>query len=224
MSLNEIIGPVMVGPSSSHTAGAVRLGNLARRLWGRPIRKVAIYLRGSFASTYWGHGTDKAIIGGLLGMYPDDLRIRDAFDSAEKSGMNYKFKNEAVDGSHPNSVRFEIQSENQSIEIVGSSIGGGSIKIEEVDGFPIDINGNLPTLIFFHQDKKGVVASIAVALFKMNLNIAEMKLKRKSRGKEAILVIEVDDQIEKQDILKNLDIDRNLYNRIIFLPAEENRR
>lgn len=223
MSLLEIIGPVMIGPSSSHTAGAVRLGNIARRLWGEKIQDVIIYLRGSFASTYWGHGTDKALVGGLLGFKPDDLRIRDSFSLAKKSGMNYTFKEECIDGAHPNSVKFIIQTEKRSMEMIGASIGGGAIKIQEIDGFPVEINGDFPTLIIFHQDKKGVVASITAALFQKNLNIAEMKLNRKSRGKEAILVIEVDNQDDgQQDILDNLEIPDNLYNKIIFLPMERN--
>jgi len=223
MSLLEIIGPVMIGPSSSHTAGAVRLGNIARRLWGEKIQDVIIYLRGSFASTYWGHGTDKALVGGLLGFKPDDLRIRESFSLAKKSGMNYTFKEESIDGAHPNSVKFIIQREKRSMEMIGASIGGGAIKIQEIDGFPVEIKGDFPTLIIFHQDKKGVVASITAALFQKNLNIAEMKLNRKSKGKEAILVIEVDNQDDgQQDILENLEIPDNLYNKMIFLPLERN--
>ena len=224
MSLIEIIGPVMVGPSSSHTAGAVRLGNIARRLWDAAIHDVIIYLRGSFASTYWGHGTDKALVGGLLGMQPDDLRIREAFSIAKKSGMHYVFKEEAVDGAHPNSVRFIMKSEKNNMEVVGASTGGGSIQIQEIDGFSIEIDGELPTLIIFHKDKLGVVASITSELFRMNQNIAKMKLKRKSRGEEAIMVIEIDTQSNQQDILDYLNIAKNLYSKILFLPTGRNHR
>jgi L-serine dehydratase len=224
MSLMEIIGPFMVGPSSSHTAGAVRLGNIARRLWGEKIQDVNIYLRGSFASTYWGHGTDKALIGGLLGLFSDDLRIRDAFTLAKTSGINYKFEEEIIDGAHPNSVRFVIKSDKKSMEVVGASTGGGAIQIQEIEGFSVEIDGKFPTLIIFHQDKVGVVASITAALFKMNLNIAEMKLKRKARDKEAILVIGVDDHNGKLDVLNHLNIPEDLYNKIIFLPTERNHR
>src|SRR5665648_1197521 len=105
MALTDIIGPVMVGPSSSHTAGAARLGSIARELWGEEVKEVDIYLRGSFAATYWGHGTDKALVGGLMGWYPDDSRIRDAFALAKGSGMKYRFHEELIDGAHPNSVR-----------------------------------------------------------------------------------------------------------------------
>jgi L-serine dehydratase len=223
LSLLEIIGPVMIGPSSSHTAGAVRLGNIARRLWGDKIKDVMIYLRGSFASTYWGHGTDKALVGGLLGLKPDDLKIRESFKLAKKSGMNYQFKKEIVDGAHPNSVRFIIRSDKQSMEMVGASIGGGVVQIQEIKGFPVEIDGDLPTIIIFHKDKKGVVASTTEALFQKNFNIAEMKLKRRSRGQEAILVIEIDNQDGNQDdFLNNLKIPNNLYNKMIFLPLERN--
>jgi len=222
MSLLDIIGPVMIGPSSSHTAGAVRLGNIARRLWGEDIKNVIIYLRGSFASTYWGHGTDKALVGGLLGLRTDDDKIRDSLVLAKRAGMKYKFEEETIDGAHPNSVRFEIKSKKQNMEMVGVSIGGGAIQVQEIEGFPVDIDGNLPALIIFHQDKKGVVASIAAALLQKNLNIAEMKLKRKSRGKEAIMVIEVDSLEEQGDIFSDLGIPENLYNKIIFLPTERN--
>ncbi|MDI9596764.1 MAG: L-serine ammonia-lyase, iron-sulfur-dependent subunit beta [Atribacterota bacterium] len=220
MSLLEIIGPVMIGPSSSHTAGAVRLGNIARRLWGKEVTDVTIYLRGSFASTYWGHGTDKALVGGLLGLKPDDSRIRESLVLAHRANVNYKFEKETIDGAHPNSVRFVIKSEEKNMEMVGASIGGGAIQIQEIEGFPVEIDGDLSAFIIFHQDKKGVVASIATALFQKNLNIAEMKLKRKSRGKDAILVIEVDSQENQDDIFNNLEISKNLYSKIIFLPVE----
>ena len=217
MALTDIIGPVMVGPSSSHTAGAAKLGNITRRLWGREIKEVDIYLRGSFAATYWGHGTDKALIGGLMGWYPDDSRIRDAFTLADISGMKYKFYEELIDGSHPNSVRFVVKSKERNMEIVGASIGGGSVKIQEIDSFPVEIDGELPALIIFHKDKPGVVSSITTELFRMNLNIAEMNLKRKARGQDAMMVIEMDSKLD-QSTLDNLKGFSHNYTRMFFLP------
>jgi len=217
MSLTEIIGPVMVGPSSSHTAGAAKLGNIARRLWGKEIKEVEIYLRGSFADTYWGHGTDRALIGGLLGWHPDDIRIRNAFSFTNKSEMMYRFYYESIDGAHPNSVRFVIKSKLSTMEIVGASTGGGAILIQEIDGFNVDIDGELPTLIIFHKDKPGVVSSITTELFRMKLNIAEMNLKRKARGQDAMMVIEMDSKIETKTIENLKDIE-HVYNKIYFLP------
>jgi len=124
--LSDIIGPVMVGPSSSHTAGAAKLGRLARRVWNDEVSKVDIYLRGSFAATYWGHGTDKALVGGLLGFLPHDERIKDALNIARERGMEYRFFAENIDGAHPNSVRFVLYGNGRTMEVVGASLGGGS--------------------------------------------------------------------------------------------------
>lgn len=217
MALTEIIGPVMVGPSSSHTAGAAKLGNIARRLWGEEVKEIDIYLRGSFAATYWGHGTDKALVGGLMGWYPDDSRIRDAFTLAGTSGMKYRFHEELIDGAHPNSVRFVMKSPERKMEVVGASIGGGSILIQEIDGFPVEIDGELPALVIFHKDRPGVVSSITTELFRMNLNIAEMNLKRKARGQEAMMVIEMDSKLD-QNTLDNLKGFSHDYTKMFFLP------
>ena len=218
MALTEIIGPVMVGPSSSHTAGAVKLGNIARRLWGDKIGQVDIFLRGSFAATYWGHGTDRALLGGLMGWYPDDRRIKDAYNRAKKSGLNYHFYQEAIDGAHPNSVRFMIKSSHKKMELVGASTGGGSVCIQEIDHFPVNINGELAALIFLHQDRPGIVSSITTELFRMNLNIAEMSLRRKARGQEAMMVIEMDSMPDRNTLenLKNID---HIFNKMYFIPS-----
>jgi len=217
MALIEIIGPVMIGPSSSHTAGAAKLGNIARRLWGEKINEVDIYLRGSFAATYWGHGTDRALVGGLMGWYSDDNRIRDAFTLAGMSGMKYRFYEELIDGAHPNSVRFIMKSQERKMEMVGVSIGGGSVQIQEIDGFPVDIDGELPALIIFHKDRPGVVSSITTELFRMNMNIAKMNLKRKARGQDAMMVIEMDSKLG-QSTLDNLKGFSHDYAKMFFLP------
>lgn len=220
MSLMEIIGPVMVGPSSSHTAGAAKLGNIARRLWSKEVKDVTLYLRGSFAATYWGHGTDRALIGGLMGWQPDDERIPIAFDIAKETGLVYRFKEEFVDGAHPNSVRFVMSDgdEDNQMEMVGASIGGGSVRIQEIDGFPVDIGGDLPALIIFHRDKPGVMASITAEISRMKLNIAQMTLKRKARGKDAMVVIEMDGKLDQEE-LKKLEGFHSAYTRMFLLPA-----
>lgn len=218
MSLMEIIGPVMVGPSSSHTAGAAKLGNVARRLWGKDVKDVTLYLRGSFAATYWGHGTDRALIGGLMGWLPDDERIPVAFDMAKEVGMSYRFREEFVDGAHPNSVRFVMSDGDKTMEMVGASIGGGSVRIQEIDGFPVDIGGDLPALVIFHRDKPGVMASITTEIFRMKLNIAQMTLKRKARGKDAMVVIEMDGKLDQEE-LEKLEGFHSAYTRMFLLPA-----
>lgn len=217
MSLTEIIGPVMVGPSSSHTAGAAKLGNIARRLWGEEVKEVDVYLRGSFAATYWGHGTDRALVGGLMGWQPDDIRIRDAFALAKECGMVYSFHEERIDGAHPNSVRFVMKSREREMEMVGASIGGGAVHILEIDGFPVEIDGELPALIIFHKDKPGVVSSVTTELFRMNLNIAEMNLKRKARGQDAMVVIEMDGKLD-EGTLEALRGFHHAYTRMFILP------
>ncbi len=193
MSLEQIIGPVMIGPSSSHTAGAARLGNLARICLGCPVTKAGIYLRGSFYKTRRGHGTDKAVLAGLMGLATDNPGIRDAFRLAGEKGMEYDFYSEDLDGAHPNSARFNITGKTGvTMNIVGASIGGGVVEIQEIDGFPVSISGELPTLVTFHKDISGVVADITRVLADAAVNIATLKLSRKTPSGSASMVIEVD--------------------------------
>ena len=194
MSLGDIIGPVMVGPSSSHTAGAARLGKLARACFDGTLNRAEIYLRGSFSDTGKGHGTDRAIIAGLLGMAPDDIRLKDSFELAFDKGFDFLILSETVDGAHPNSVRLVLYgNEGISMEIVGASVGGGSVLIQEIDGFRVNISGELPVLVTFHEDVHGVAAKVTALLAEMKINIAGLTLSRKSRSGLASMVIEVDD-------------------------------
>jgi L-serine dehydratase len=194
MGFLDIIGPVMIGPSSSHTAGAARLGRLAKACWGNePFEEVTVFLRGSFAFTGRGHGTDKAVIAGLMGMLPDDEGIRTALDEAKKKHFPYRLETEHVDGAHPNSARFAFRGKDgHTLEVVGASIGGGAVELQEVDGFSVAISGDLPTLITFHKDTHGVVAAVAALLANRKINIASMTLHRKARGGMASLVTEMD--------------------------------
>jgi len=193
MSLVDIIGPVMVGPSSSHTAGAARIGNLASLCFGKPVARADIYLRGSFADTAKGHGTDKAIVAGVLGMAPDDIRLKDSFRIADERGVAFNILSETVDGAHPNSARLVLSSsDGSSMSIVGTSIGGGAVILENIDGFDVKVSGELPTLVTFHDDVRGVVARVTSLIDKMGMNIATLSLSRKSKSGTASMIIEVD--------------------------------
>ncbi len=194
MGFLDIIGPVMIGPSSSHTAGAARLGRLARACWGTdPLAEVVVFLRGSFAFTSKGHGTDKAVVAGLMGMLPDDERIRNALSLAKEERFRFRLTTEDVDGAHPNSARFSFLGKNgRRLDVVGASIGGGAVEIQEIDGFSVAINGDLPTLITFHKDTRGVVAAVAALMAGREINIASMTLHRRARGGVATLVTELD--------------------------------
>lgn len=196
VSLLDIIGPVMVGPSSSHTAGACRIGLLARCLVGGTPEMARIELHGSFARTGEGHGTDKAIVAGLMGFAPDDDRIRTALEIAEREGLDYRFEKTTLGEEadvHPNTTRITIQRGDRSATMVGSSLGAGRVLITEIDGYPVEVTGNYNTVVLVAEDVKGSVARIATLLAEDNINIATLKLTRKARGGDAFMVIEVDD-------------------------------
>ena len=196
VSLLDIIGPVMVGPSSSHTAGACRIGLLARCLVGGTPEVARIQLHGSFARTGEGHGTDKAIVAGLMGFAPDDDRIRTALEIAEREGLDYKFEKTTLGEEadvHPNTTRITIQRGDRSATLVGSSLGAGRVLITEIDGYPVEVTGNYNTVVLVAEDVKGSVARIATLLAEDNINIATLKLTRKARGGDAFMVIEVDE-------------------------------
>ncbi len=195
VSLLDIIGPVMVGPSSSHTAGAARIGLLARGLVGGTPERARIELHGSFARTGEGHGTDKAIAGGLMGFRPDDGRIRDALEIAEREGLDYRFEKTTIDEeAHPNTTRLTIERADRKSVMVGSSLGAGRILVTEIDGYPVEVNGSHHTIVLVAEDVKGSVARIATILAEENLNIATLRLTRKERGGDAFMVIELDEQ------------------------------
>ncbi len=195
VSLLDIIGPIMVGPSSSHTAGACRLGLLARCLVGGTAQRATVELHGSFARTGEGHGTDKAIVGGLMGFRPDDERLRTALDIAEHEGLEYVFEKTSLgDDAHPNSVRITLERGDRKAQMVGESLGAGRVRVTEIDGYPVDISGNLHTIVLVAADVKGSIARIAGLLSDNDLNIATLKLSRKERGGDAFMVIEVDNE------------------------------
>jgi L-serine dehydratase len=201
VSLLDIIGPVMVGPSSSHTAGACRLGLLARCLVGGTPERARVELHGSFARTGEGHGTDKAIVGGLMGFRPDDERIRDALGIAEREGLDYRFEKTTLGEEnevHPNTVRITVERGDRSSVMVGSSLGAGRVLVTEIDGYPVEVTGNYHTIVLVAEDIPGSVARIATILSEDGINIATLRLTRKERGGDAFMVIEVDEQPDEK--------------------------
>ncbi|NRD78837.1 L-serine ammonia-lyase, iron-sulfur-dependent, subunit beta [Bacillus sp. BRMEA1] len=197
-SVFDIIGPVMIGPSSSHTAGAARIGRVARSLFGREPKWANISLYGSFAETYKGHGTDVAIVGGLLDFDTDDTRIIDAIKIAEERGMKLRFIEEDAVTDHPNTARIIIGDHNGELELVGISIGGGKIEITELNGFELKLSGNHPAILVVHNDRFGAIASVANTLAKYEINIGHMEVARKDVGKMALMTIEVDQNIDNK--------------------------
>jgi L-serine dehydratase len=194
VSILDIIGPVMVGPSSSHTAGACRLGLLARCLVGGTPQKALIELHGSFARTGEGHGTDKAIVGGLMGFRPDDERLRDALDIMEREALAYTFEKTTIaDDAHPNTVRITLERDGRSAVMTGASLGAGRVLVHDIDGYPVEITGNLHTVAVVAEDVKGSIASITGILAANEVNIATLRLTRKQRGGDAFMVIETDE-------------------------------
>ena len=194
VSLLDIIGPVMVGPSSSHTAGACRLGLLARNLVGGTPDRARIELHGSFARTGEGHGTDKAIAGGMMGFRPDDERLRDALEIAEREGLLYVFeKTTLADDAHPNTARITVERGDRRAVMTGSSLGAGRILVTEINDYAVEVTGSYHTIVLIAEDVKGSVAAIATILAEHGINIANLRLTRRERGGDAFMVIEVDD-------------------------------
>ncbi|WP_203246189.1 L-serine ammonia-lyase, iron-sulfur-dependent subunit beta [Sporosarcina beigongshangi] len=195
-SVFEIIGPVMIGPSSSHTAGAARIGRVARTLFGRQPEWARIHLYGSFAQTYKGHGTDVAIIGGLLDYDTFDERIKTAFEEAAQLGMTFEFIAEEEEADHPNTARLVIGDSKGTMELTGISIGGGTMEVVDLNGFPLRLSGHYPALLVVHDDRSGVIASVSNVIAKQGMNIAHMEVGRKEKGEMALMVIEVDQMID----------------------------
>ncbi|HBN96575.1 MAG TPA: L-serine ammonia-lyase, iron-sulfur-dependent, subunit beta [Firmicutes bacterium] len=195
IGLFDVVGPIMVGPSSSHTAGAVRLGLATRRILGKDVTKAQVTLHGSFAATYWGHRTDVALIAGLLGMAMDDERIPHALEIAEEAGLEYTFEHGDLGDVHPNSVRIQAEGSEDKVVIAGASVGGGRINIFEVNGFDVGVDGTYTTLMTMHRDEPGVIAEVTKVLAIHGINIAFLDVSRKTRGSKALLLAETDDLI-----------------------------
>lgn len=201
MNIFDIVGPVMVGPSSSHTAGAVRIGQVSRKLLGEQVKRAEILLYGSFLATGSGHGTKKAIIAGLMGMSTDDERIPDSLEYAKKQNMEYKFGEADLKEAHPNSVQLILTGESgRKLEIVGESIGGSRINIAEIDGIKTSFSGEYPTLVVNNVDQPGHVTEVASMLAHKSINIATMQIYRSGRGGNAVMVIECDQEVPEESV------------------------
>lgn len=196
MNVFDIIGPVMIGPSSSHTAGAVRLGYVARTILGEQPVKADIQLSGSFAQTYRGHGTDKALAAGILGFLPDDVRIRDSLEHAKKTGLDYRFLCEDIPNSHPNTARLTLTgASGETVCVQGASVGGGNILVDQLNGMAVHVTGQNNTLVVLHKDKPGAIAAVANFMAYSGVNIGSFRLARPQKGGTAVMTIEVDGDI-----------------------------
>ncbi len=192
----DIIGPRMIGPSSSHTAGAARLGLVACRLAGGVVKKASVTLYGSFATTGPGHGTDKAIAGGLLGFGPDDARLRDSFALARQAGREFSFEFSDAPAPHPNSARIAVTNERgETAEMLGASVGGGNIEVLEIDGMELSFSCAYPTMLVFHRDMPGEIGRVTSVLARAGINIAFMRVFRTSRRQDACMVLETDEPL-----------------------------
>lgn len=213
----DMIGPVMIGPSSSHTAGVVRIARAAIRVLGAAPSEAVITFYNSFARTYEGHGSDRAIIAGLLDFKADDARIRKSFEYAKEKGLTYRFRSVANASTlHPNTIKLELKAGDRSVEVIGESRGGGVISIEEVDGFKAGFSASLHTIIIKASDVQGSIANIANILANDHCNIATMSVSRKGKHDLAGLVIEMDSGLRpiSLDYLRGLD----WIQEIIYIP------
>ena len=201
INIFDMMGPVMVGPSSSHTAGAARIGNMGRTLLGEEVARADIGLHGSFAETGFGHGTDRALLAGLLGMKPDDLRIPNAYEEANRAGMAYSFRTVELRDAHPNTALLELTGKSgKKLTLQAASIGGGAIVVNKIDGIDVNFTGDFNTLIVRNQDESGSVAAITSILSQVHINVANMSVNRHRRGGDALLGLETDQHIKPRQV------------------------
>ncbi len=218
MNVFDILGPVMIGPSSSHTAGAARLGRIARKLLGSEPVRADILLHGSFAKTYKGHGTDKALIAGILGMDTDDPRIRRAPEIAKAQGVEVTISEGEIDGAHPNTALITLtDAAGKVVCLQGSSVGGGNILVTKLNGMEVYITGQKMTLIVRHRDVPGVIADVTEVTGEAGANICNFRLSRQEKGGEAVMTIELDGNIGEKlnDKINRLP---NIYSSIMLRP------
>lgn len=214
-SVFDVIGPVMIGPSSSHTAGALRIALVASKIFKSNIDSAVFTLYGSFAKTYRGHGTDRALLGGIMGFNTEDARIKDSFGLADQKGIKYTFiEGEENKELHPNTVKIDIKGDNKELSIMGESIGGGSIVITQINGIDVKFTGEYTSIIVQQIDKPGVAAHITNVLMNENINIAFMSIFRESKGEKAFTVLEIDNNVD-EGITEKLANHENIIN--VFL-------
>jgi L-serine dehydratase len=218
LSAFEIIGPPMVGPSSSHTAGACRIGLMARRILAEEPRRVMISLHGSFAATGQGHATDRALVAGVLGFLPDDERLKDALDLAPQQGLEITFEEvDLGEQMHPNSVRLALEGDTATATVTGSSVGGGSIVICQIDDNPVDIRGTLETVVMWHRDTPGFLGRVVSVCACVELNIATLRTSRHERGESALTTLEIDGHFDA-DLLSVLRRSKGMQ-RLAHIPV-----
>lgn len=214
----DVLGPIMIGPSSSHTAGAARLGKIAGTIVNKPIKEVSFLLHGSFRETYKGHGTDRALVAGILGFLPDDPNLKDSISIANEKGIIIRFLPADLGQVHPNTVKFLIKDiEDIEWEVLGSSIGGGLVEIHEINGKKVKVTGEYPTIITCHDDVPGTVSKISTLFYENKINIAFMSLSRNQKGKDATMTLEVDTNISDEIINEIKSI--NGVNRVIVINS-----
>lgn len=215
-SVFDIIGPVMIGPSSSHTAGAVRIGKVVHSIFGQIPDEVTFHLYNSFAKTYQGHGTDKALVAGIMGFDTDNPDIKNSLEIAHQKGIKiYWDILKDSNAPHPNTVKISVKKGDKSMSITGISIGGGNIQVTELNGFSVSLSMNTPTLIIVHQDIPGMIAKVTDILSANDINIAQMNVTRESAGEKAIMIIEVDSR-NCQDAVNQIERIPNLHNVNFF--------
>ncbi len=196
MGLFDVVGPVMIGPSSSHTAGAARIGLMAREILKDEPRTVTITLYGSFAKTYKGHGTDKALVAGLLGFSADDVRLRTSFEIATQQGMDVTFHRSEAEVDHPNTARIAMKGkQGREMEIVGVSLGGGKIEIREINGASVSLSGEEHTLITVHRDKPGIIAQATTIMAIGHINVSNMRVFRSAKNATAVMIVCTDSPV-----------------------------
>lgn len=209
-SIFDVVGPNMIGPSSSHTAGAARLGKMAKKIASKNIKDVKFYLHGSFAETFKGHGTDKALVGGILGFDTDDVRIRNAFSLATENGVGFEFiKADLGENVHPNTVKMDITLENgDKCSVMGSSIGGGNIKITEIDGLKLDFDGSKYAVIMEIKDEVGAISKVVSMLSESNKNISSISSNKVENSKFGFVTILVEEKLDDETIksIKECDV------------------
>ena len=220
MNIFDIIGPVMIGPSSSHTAGAVRIGRIALKILGESPVRAEITLVGSFAMTYKGHGTDKALIAGILGMRPDDRRIPRSFEIADERGLSYSFSLANNPAAHPNTATLHLVGESGAECLVeGVSVGGGNIQITKLNGMEAAFGGNVDTLIVAHSDVPGAVAAVSGYLANLGVNIGSMRMVRPRKNELSILTLELDSSLDESAV-QELQEHKDIVSVVYMHPAQ----
>ncbi len=217
MNIFDIIGPIMIGPSSSHTAGAVRIGYISRLILGEEPVEAKIVLYGSFAMTYSGHGTDRAIVAGILGMAVDDENIRYALDISKESGLNLEISTGELLGGHPNSADIFLRGKSgNSVTVSGASVGGGNIRIYKIDGRELSFSGDYPTLIVVYDDVPGMISAITSVINKYSMNIYKINVGRDTRGGTAIVCLEMDGANLPDEVKANVEVLPHVYKATIL--------